>query len=298
MKLSQILSEMNNSPSYFIDNDVDFKTLGLVDACLSAPFCTFLDSEKYISSISENAVMVITIKEVAEKITDKNTCIVENPRPLFFNIHNFLSDYIKYSRKRFKTRIGKNCRINKLAHIDENNVIIGNNVTIEEFVVIRENTTIGDNTVIRAGSIIGGEGFEFKWDNNSIFSVKHLGGVIIGKNVNIQYNTCVDKAVYPWDNTVVGDYCKLDNLIHVAHAAKIRENVMIVALSGIGGRTEIKENTWIGFSSTLTNGIIVGKDSRVNIGAVVTKPVKDKESVSGNFAIDHTKFIQHIKSIR
>lgn len=298
MKLSEILNEMDNSISYIIDIDAEFNTLGLINSCLNEPFCTFLDDEKYLSDISENATMIITTKKISEKIHNKGICIAENPRLLFFRLHNFLQNDIRYIRTSFDTKIGENCKISKLAHIDNKNVIIGNNVQIEEFVVIREYTTIHDNTVIRAGSIIGGEGFEFKRDGNSIFPVKHLGGVVIGKNVDIQYNTCIDKAVYPWDNTIIGDYSKLDNLIHIGHAAKIGNNVMVVAHSGVGGRTEVKENTWIGFSSTITNGITIGKDSRVNIGAVVTKSVADGESVSGNFAIKHDKFIQYIKTIR
>ena len=45
--------------------------------------------------------------------------------------------------------------------------------------------------------------------------VKHLGGVKIGKNVEIQHNTCVDKAVYPWDDTIIGNNSKIDNLVHI-----------------------------------------------------------------------------------
>jgi UDP-3-O-[3-hydroxymyristoyl] glucosamine N-acyltransferase len=118
--------------------------------------------------------------------------------------------------------------------------------------------------------------------------------VKIGVNVEIQYNTCVDRAVYPWDDTVIGDYCKIDNLVHIAHGVKLGPKVMIVANSGIGGRTIIKEGAWIGFGATIKNGVILGKKARANMGSVVTKEIPDNSSVTGNFAIEHSKFIQNL----
>ena len=299
MELSEVLKEMNIS-NYTIQNEKGFDTLGLIASVTDLPMCTFLDNEKYINEIPENVIMLITTKDISLEISSDNygVCIVDSPRLIFFNIHNFLSCNKDYSRKKYATVIGKDCSISSHALISDNNVIIGDNVTIEEFVSIKENTVIGDGTIIRAGSVVGGEGFEFKRMEDSILGVKHLGGVRIGQNVEIQYNTCIDKAVYPWDDTIIGDNSKIDNLVHIAHSVKINKNTMVVALSGVGGRTIIGENSWIGFGATVTNGIKIGKDTRVNIGAVVTKSIDDGQSVSGNFAIDHKKFIEFIKSIR
>jgi UDP-3-O-[3-hydroxymyristoyl] glucosamine N-acyltransferase len=299
MKLSSILKEMNVL-SHEITEDIEFETLALSESSLENNFCTFLDNPKFIDNLSDNASIIITNKEISSHISNRALCIVEEPRMLFFRIHNFLKDNLEYVRSNFKSIIKDNCKISNLSSIASENVIIGNNVVIEEFVVIRENTVIDDNCIIRAGSIIGGEGFEFKRDkkNYSILEVKHLGGVVIEKNVEIQQNVCIDKAVYPWDNTIIGENSKLDNFIHVAHAVKIGKNVLIAAQTGFGGRTIIKNDSWIGFATTITNGIEIGENANVNIGAVVTKKVNAGESVSGNFAIDHKKFIEFIKSIR
>jgi len=299
MELSYILKGMDVS-HYTIKSKKEFDTLGLIASTTDLTMCTFLDNEKYIASIPDNVTMLITTKELYSGLSGNSygVCIVEKPRLLFFDIHNFLGRNENYIRKKTANVIGENCTISSHAIISENNVTIGNDVIIEEFVSIKENTVIGDGTIIRSGSVIGGEGFEFKRTENGILGVKHLGGVIIGKNVEIQHNTCIDKAVYPWDDTIIGDNSKIDNLIHIAHAVKINKNTMVVALSGVGGRTIIGENSWIGFGSTITNGIKVGKDTSVNIGAVVTKNVENGQSVSGNFAIDHKKFIEFIKSIR
>ena len=243
--------------------------------------------------------MLLISPEIERLINrDKYTggvCVVENPRILFFEIHNFLAENFEYRRKEFDTTIGTGSVISPLSAISTKNVCIGKNVVIEEFAVIRENTTIGDGSIIRSGVKIGGQGFEFKRKDGKIMHVKHLGGVVIGSDVEIQYNACIDCAVYPWDDTVIGNYTKIDNLVHIGHAVKIEDNVMIVAQSGVGGRTVINNNTWLGFSSTVSNGLEIGKNSRVNIGSVVTKNVMDNESVTGNFAIRHDKFIENLK---
>lgn len=297
MILSKILEEMSYPKVYRIVNEQPFEYLSLTVSELEKSCCVFLDSMKYINTIGNFVSMIITKDELVPELIDRpfGLCIVENPRELFFEIHNFLSDKDGYARETFETTIGVNCNISSLASIAKNNIKIGNNVTIEEFVVIRENTSIGDNSIIRSGCKIGGQGYEFKRNELGILSVAHVGGVNIGRNVEIQYNTCVDRGVYPWDDTKIGDFCKIDNLVHIAHGVKLDKNIMVVANTGIGGRTIVKEGTWLGFGTTLTNGIMVGKNARANIGAVVTKSIPDNGSVTGNFAIEHSKFLRNLK---
>lgn len=297
MLLSEILEQMGFAKNYKIINEKPFEYLALTASEIIQPNCVFLDSEKYIAAISDSVSMVLTVEELVSVLSDKKygLCVVENPRELFFELHNFLAKEKEYCRAEYKTTIGEQCAISPLSYISESNVTIGNNVVIEEFASIKKDVSIGDNSIIRAGVVIGGDGFEFKRTDSSILKVAHSGGVIIGKNVEIQYNSCVDKGVYPWDNTIIGDNCKIDNLVHIAHAVKIGNNVMVVANSGIGGRTEIKDGTWIGFAATVINGIKIGRNARANIGSVVTKSVPDGGSVSGNFAIEHQRFLSNLK---
>lgn len=300
MKIDKILNEMQYRYPYSIINNCNFDLLGLIQSPLSVPFCTFCDSVEFLENALENAniVMILATPKIAKLIERKGVCITEKPRLLFFSMHNYLSSKEEYKRNNFKTTIGKNCNISKLAYICDRNVKIGNNVIIEEFVSIKSNVQIMDNVIIRAGSVIGGEGFEFKRNNGSIMSVVHAGGVIIKNNAEIQYNTCVDKAVYPWDNTVIGEYTKIDNLVYVAHGVKINREVMIVGHSGILGRTIIDKKSKVGLGCALKNAIHVKENSDVSIGAVVTKDIEKGQKVSGNFAIEHKKFLKFIKKIR
>lgn len=297
MYISKILKEMGIP--HICKNEQRVSSLGLVEYNDGKDVCTFVDNEYYLEKLSDNIQMVLIGEDLLDTLKQYRKsygiCIVENPRLTYFRIHNYLVNDISYRRTDFKTRIGTNCNISSQAVIADKNVIIGNNVTIEEFAVIRENTVINDNSIIRAGCKIAGEGFEFKNTSEEVFHVSHIGGVIIGESVEIQYNTCIDKAIYPWDNTVIGDHVKIDNLVHIGHAVKVDSRTMIVANSGIGGRVSIGEDVWIGFGATIRNGIHIGDRARTNMGSVVTRNVGTEEAVTGNFAIPHKDFIANLK---
>ena len=301
MKLSEILKgSEDNFGIYKILKDREFDSLGLIGAQVDLNLCTFIEDEKYISAIGTNTAMIITKPDIAKKIKNKGICISDEPRISFFKLHNYLTGMEVYTgTEKFETQIGENSIISPLAYIANENIKIGKNVIIEEFVSIKENTIIGDNTIIRAGVVIGGEGFEYKrLKCDGILSVKHVGWIEIGDSVEIKYNSCIDKAIYPWDKTIIANNCRISNLVQVSHGVKLGEGVFITAGSVISGRTIIGDNTWVGVGATISNGLIIGKNSRVNIGSVATKNIEDNTSVSGNFAIDHNKFIKFIKTIR
>ena len=297
MLLSEVMRGIDGFTSYEIKDEKIIDTLSLVSSKNSMKCCTFIDHLKYIDSISDNVIMIITTADIEKRIEDKEygLCIVENPRLFFFKLHNFLSKNDEYRRKIFKSSVGENCKISNISSIAPNNVVIGNNVTIEEFVVIRENTIIGSNTVIRAGTVIGGEGYEIKREKEKMIDVMHLGGVVIGSNVRINHNVVIDRAVYPWDNTEIGDYSRIDSLVEIAHGVKIGKSVMVIATASIFGRTVVEHGCRIGPGAILRNGLTIGKYSNVNLGSVVTNNLKENENVTGYFAIQHDKFISNFK---
>ncbi|MDI9216969.1 UDP-3-O-(3-hydroxymyristoyl)glucosamine N-acyltransferase [Clostridium tertium] len=296
MLLSEILA-LNSHFKLFRDGY--FSSLGLNISEANEKLLSFIESEKFLSQLSKSISCVITTKEMASKIPESIGVIIsEVPRIDFFNLHNKLIENKGYKREDFETEIGENCSISKDAIISNKNVKIGNNVVIEEHVIIRENTTIKDNCIIRANTVIGGEGYEFKRYNNKTMGVVHVGGVIIEENAEVQYSSCIDKAIYPWDNTIIGEYSRIDNLVQISHAVKVGKRCFITSKTTIGGRTIIGDNCWFGLGATVSNGLVIGNNSSVSLGAVVTRSLKENSKVSGNFAIDHNKFIDFIKSIR
>lgn len=297
MRLSELLPRCLPQYDFRVVNEADFDTLGLVGYHPEGRICTFVESEKYLQEVGDGVSMILTTEALAETACSRGwgACVVKSPRQVFFRLHNALAADPAYARARRPTVTGNNCCIHPTAVISEENVVIGDNVVIEEYVVIRDNVHIGDGSIIRAGVKLGFDDFEFKRENGTIFRVEHCGGVVIGKDVEIFPNSGVSKALYPWDDTVVGDYCKLDMLVQLSHGVKIGRETMIVGLSGVGGRTEIGDNCWLGYGSIVRNGIKIGSNARVNMGAVVSRDVAEGQSVTGNFAIDHDRFMKNLK---
>lgn len=296
-----LLSQLNEH-NLEIKRDAEFNQLGMATTVYDTEsVLSFLENDKFLNSILENPniVAVVTSKEIFEQgLIPKDYGIVlsDNPKLLFYEIHNVLVN-MGFYRKKSDNIISASSEVSINAHIADHNVQIGDNCIVEPGVVIYPNTKIGNNVIIRASSTIGSEGFQFLNDGERIISVKSAGGVVIEDNAEIQSNTCVDRGVFGGNTTIKKD-AKIDNLVHIAHDVIIGQRTMVVAGSAIGGRTVIGDDAWIGINATVSNGLTIGDKCNVSLGAVVTQNVPEGKTVTGNFAIDHKKFIEFIKSIR
>ena len=282
-----------------IEKDGEFDWLGLTaEEYTGKKVLTFLNDEKYYKEIENNksVTCIITTKEVLEKIKGNKYGIIlsENPRKDFFELHNKLVKENFYFSKN-ENKISEKAIISEKATIGEYNIIIEEDVIMESNVTIYENVTIKKGSIIRSGTRIGGNGFEFSRFGEEVLSIEFAGDVFIDENVEIQNNTCIDRGVF--DRTYLGKNVKVDNLVHIAHDVKIGANTLVVACTLIGGRTKIGNNSYLGPNCTVKNGLILGENSKVSMGAVVTKDVKDNEVVTGNFAIPHKQFIENLKKM-
>ena len=143
-----------------------------------------------------------------------------------------------------------------------------------------DDVAIGSNCVIKEGAVIGGTGFGFEVDDEgNHFRFPQLGGVIIGNNVEIGANTCIDRGAL--SSTVIGDFTKIDNQCHIAHNNKIGRNCIITSGTQIAGSNVIGDNIWFGPNSTIKEWCDIESDSFVGIGSVVIRKVKTGARVFG-----------------
>jgi len=260
---------------------------------------SFAETRDYLDEgLSKPNVCALIIDKAFREIkTDKTLLFSNSPRYTFYRIHNYLVGQANFYRIKTESVVSKAAQVHKTAFVSENNVRIFPGVIVGPNVTILENCVIDRDTVIQAGAVIGSQGFECVHLKNSVLFVLHGGGVRIGKNVNIGANTCVDKGVFDGD-TVIGKDAKIDNLVHVAHNVIIGERVQVVANSGLGGSVIVGDDVWVGFNVTILPGLKIGNRAFISIGAIVTKDVSDGTQVTGNFAISHNKFLEHLKGIR
>lgn len=165
-------------------------------------------------------------------------------------------------------------------NVIENNVYFGNNVSLGHNNVIHSGTIIRDNVIIGSNNTIGGVGFGYEKNENGDWErLEHIGGVLIEDGVEIGNNNCIDKAVLGY--TEIKKNSKIDNLIHIAHGVIIGKNCLIIANSMIAGSCIINENTWIAPSTSVLNGINIGRNSMTGVGSVLIKDVGNNQVVAG-----------------
>ena len=280
-------------------NEKEFSSLGLAGYNDGKDVCTFIADAKYASELSQGISMVITTEEVSKELNgDYGICMVDNPRITFFKLHQSLSTKEGYAREQYDTIIAPSAKISPLAHIADKNVTIGENVIIEEFVSIKENTIIKDNCIIHSGTVVSSTGFEHIKNGSEIIDINHIGGVIVENNVEINANNTIDRAIYPWDNTIIGEKCRTGNLVQIAHGVKVGSETLVTSHSSISGRVIIGNNVWIGPGCIIRNAVSIGNNARVNMGSVVTLSVEEGQAVSGNFAIPHSIFMNNLKGMK
>ncbi len=258
---------------------------------------TFIDNEKFIAEVNanNNIAVVITEKEFAERIDKgKKIVIAEDARHCFFSMLNFIA-HQGYTKE--KNDIHFSVQVHESAFVSDHNVSIGEGTVVEPNVTILPDVTIGKNCIIRAGAVVGSEGFEHKRTKKGVLSVKHNGKVLLGDHVEIGANCTVDKG-FSFRHTIIADHTKMDNLVHIAHGVHIGKACFIAASAMLAGSVTLKDNVWVGPGACIASGITIGNNAQVTIGAVVVQNVLAEHIVSGNFAIDHRKFLKNIIRIQ
>ena len=282
-----------------VEKDGEFNWLGLTaEEYEGKKVLTFLNDEKYYKEIENNKSItcIVTTAEVAKKIEkDKYGIIISNnPRKDFFELHNKLVKEDFYFTKR-DNQISEKAYISEKANIGSYNIIIEDDVIIEAGVTIYENVTIKKGTIIKSGTILGADGFQYIRNKDDIIKVEPAGELEIAEDVVIHNNSVIDKGIF--GKTFIGENTKIYNLVHVAHDSKIGKNVFLTAGVIVCGRVKIGANSYLGPNCTIKNGLFLGENTKISMGSVVTKDVKDDEVVTGNFAIPHKQFIENLKKI-
>jgi UDP-3-O-[3-hydroxymyristoyl] glucosamine N-acyltransferase len=156
---------------------------------------------------------------------------------------------------------------------------LGADAFLYPHVVVREDCVLGDRVVIHSGTIIGADGFGYARDGGSYHKVPQVGNVVLGDDVEIGANTCVDRATT--GSTRIGRGSKVDNLVQIGHNVEIGEHVIVAAMSGIAGSTRIESNVTVGAQAGVNGHIVIGQGATLASRAGVTKSVPPMSIVSG-----------------
>lgn len=193
-------------------------------------------------------------------------------------------------------RIGAGCYIGPKVIIGDNTTIypnvtildectIGKNTVIWSGTVIRERCHIGNDCILHPNATIGADGFGFRPDpQRGLVKIPQIGNVIIGNSVEIGANSCVDRGKF--SSTVLGDGCKIDNLVQIGHNSKLGKFCIMAGNSGLAGSVTLGNGVIIGGSASIKDHTTIGDGAIVGAGSGVTGDIPAGKTMLGYPAVE------------
>jgi UDP-3-O-[3-hydroxymyristoyl] glucosamine N-acyltransferase len=194
------------------------------------------------------------------------------------------------------TRIGANCYIGP-------DVTLAAHVTIYPNVTILDASTVGSHTIIWSGSVIrerchvgahciihpnatiGADGFGFRpCAERGLVKIPQIGNVVLGNGVEIGANSCVDRGKF--SSTVLGDGCKIDNLVQIGHNSRLGKFCIMAGNSGLAGSVTLGNGVIIGGSASIKDHTTIGDGAIIGAGSGVANDIEAGKTVLGYPAID------------
>jgi len=120
--------------------------------------------------------------------------------------------------------------------------------------------------------------------------IPHVGRCLIGDDVEIGANTCVDRGSV--DDTVIGSGTKIDNLVHIAHNVRIGARCLIMALAGIAGSVQVEDDVIIAGQVGIADHLTIGRGARLLVQSGYIGNVPAGVTMFGYPARPHREFLR------
>ncbi len=198
--------------------------------------------------------------------------------------------------------VGENCQLGDdlilLAHVVlYPGVRAGQRFFAHAHAVVRENCTLGDDVVLQNGAIIGSDGFGFSRNPEGRWTkTLHPGPAILEDEVEVQANSCVDRAVV--GETRIGRGAKIDNLVQVGHASTVGENTLLCAQVGLAGSTHVGRNVTLAGQVGVAGHLTIGDGAIATAQTGIPSDVAPGAVVSGYPAMDNRAWLRMVASLQ
>jgi UDP-3-O-[3-hydroxymyristoyl] glucosamine N-acyltransferase len=211
-------------------------------------------------------------------------------------------------------RIGSGCIIGPQCYVGWN-AVLGDETFLREHVSIGARVRIGRSFIAQPGARVGGDGFSFVTEEKSAVEavretlgdqsetdaqgwvrIHSLGSVEIGDNVEIGASTTIDNGTIR--NTVIGDGCKMDNLVVIGHNVVMGRDCLICGHSAVAGSTQLGNNVVLGGMSGVSDNITIGDRVITGGGTKVLSSVPAGRVLLGYPATKMDKQIEIVKAQR
>jgi UDP-3-O-[3-hydroxymyristoyl] glucosamine N-acyltransferase len=279
------------------DGDPGFIISGLNEIHMVEPGdLTFVDHPKYYKKALKSKATTIIINKKVEKPEGKVLIFSDDP----------FSDYVKLVKKyrpfepAFKmispeAEIGEGTIVQPGVFIG-NHVKIGRNCLIHANVSIYDHSIIGDRVVIHSGTVIGADAFYFQRKPQGYSKFESCGRVVIGDDVEIGANCCIDKGVS--GDTRIGRGTRFDNLIQIGHDTSIGENCLFASAVIVAGVTTVEDDVILWGQVAIQKDIVIGKGAVVLATSAVDKSLEGNKIYFGVPAVEARKKWRELAALR
>jgi len=277
---------------------LSFDGIGDIHAAQTRNLLSFVKDPRYCEAVDANPHIsgVLCTPEIAPGFTRKGLTPVlcDDPNYCFFKLVDYRArHHIEDEPSSIESPPppGQNIIISDVG------VTIGKNVRIGPNVTILPGVDIGDEVQIGAGAVLGCDSFQHQRTSRGIVSPAHDGKLIIGPRAEIGANNTLSIG-FSYRDTCIGEGCRLDAQVYVAHGVDVGAQSFLCAGARIMGHVQIGARCWIGPGAIISSRLTIGDDANISLGSVVTQPVDAGARVSGNFAVEHDRWIAFMRGLR
>lgn len=283
---------------------------------------SFLVSMKHFKkALSSKASFILAPKRLQSRLPEKSFLLVDNVwtaiialLPLFYTQQNRQYSVHPSAVIGSNVTLGENVGIGAMTVIADN-VTVGDNCFIDaqcylgENVVIESNsilypgvrllmdTVVGKNCIIHPGAVLGADGFRFEFMDGLPVKIPQVGNVVIGDDVEIGANTCIDRAFI--GSTTIGHHSKIDNLVQVGHNCEIGPFNGMAGQVGIAGSVKTGAGVMLWGQSGIVDHISIAEHSTVGVKSLVISDIKKPKSrVFGLPATEHRQYMKMIAALK
>lgn len=250
-------------------------------------FCRYIDHRLTLAARSRAAVVIVPAEPPVESVEPGPTLVaVENPRLAFIKVAQKLFSRPPTPGIHQTAIVDRTASVDATAQVGPFSIVgpgcsVGAGSVLGAHVVLQQDVRVGRNTRIDTGTVIGSEGFGFERDENGeLINFPHVGGVVVGNNVDVGCNVCIDRGTL--EDTVIGDGARIDNLTHISHNCRIGAHAVVVCQVTLCGSVVLKDYAWVSPSASVLNQLTVGQRAFIGMGAVVVRDVAEGDVVVGN----------------
>lgn len=172
--------------------------------------------------------------------------------------------------------LGENVRIHAGCVIGDG-VTIGADSVLYPRVTIYHGCRIGQRAILHSGAVIGADGFGFAPDGKEWIKIPQIGAVVIADDVEIGANTTIDRGAL--DDTVIGEGCKIDNLVMIGHNCNIGPYSVIAGCTGMAGSTTLGEHCILGGATMISGHLTLAPNTTISGASTVMRSIVEPGGV-------------------